>query len=288
MIFDTYDTTIEAINTKLENYAKTIEELEAKQEAGQTLLSKEKRILKSTKQNSKALGSIESVFDKKVEELSTCDYLIPLYSGQFEANKNDEKWLTRSINRMFKKKCTNDAFYAKLAEQYQEVAKSPDAIVFYAGVLMDKGETNKAISYFDKAIEQQTDLKEKSKLLYKVAKIYKNRNQTEKAVAYAKKSVSVSKNNGRAYLMIARAYAASANRCGKSEFEKRMAYVAAKKYASNAAKYDASVASNANSLIKNYEANQPNKKLIFNNELGLKSGDTYTVKCWFTETVKVP
>jgi len=287
-VFDTYDTTLEAINVKIENYLTVIQNLEAKEAAGQTLVSREKNKLRAYKQNTKSLGLIEGKFDKIVVDLSTCEYLIPLYSEQFETNKTNEKWLTRAINRMFKKECTKDVFYATLAKQYQEVAQSPNASVFYAGVLMDKGETTKAISYFEKAVEQETNAKAKSKLLFTVANVYKKRGQTQKAVGYAKKAIAVNPNLGRAYLMIAKAYADTANKCGKSEFEKRMTYVAAKKYALKAANNDASISSYANKLVKSYKANQPSKKLIFNNELGLKSGDNYTVKCWFTETVKVP
>lgn len=287
-VFNTYDTTVEGMNKKVEGYLKVIQELQAKEAAGETLISSETRKLKGYSQNAKALGQIEGIMDKKIEEISTCDYLVPLYKEQFEANKTNKQWVVRAINRMFKKDCTKDPLYAALVGQYQEIDPSPEASVLYAGILMDKGETTKAVTYFEKAIDQETDPVKKANNLLKVANIFKKRGQKLKAVSYAKKAIAAKPNLGRAYTMIATLYAKDANKCGKGEFGKRMTYVVAEKYALKAARVDPSVGSYASKLARSYKANQPSKKLVFNNDLGLKSGDNYTVKCWFTETVKVP
>ncbi len=288
LVFNTYDVTVEAMNKKVEGYLKVVQELQAKEDAGQELISSEKRKLKGSRQNSKALGQVEGLLDKRLEEISTCDYLVPLYNEQFEAHKTEKQWLTRAINRMFKKDCTKDPLYAKLVGMYQEVDPSPEASVLYAGILMDKGETVKAISFFEKAIEQETDPVKKAKNLYKVATIFKKRGQKAKAVSYAKKAIAVKPNLGRAYTLIATAYAGAANSCGKGEFEKRMTYVVAEKYALKGSRVDPSIEVYASRLAKSYKANQPSKKLIFNNDSGVKSGDSYTVGCWINETVRVP
>lgn len=287
-VFTTYDVTVEAINAKLEGYLDNIQKLKAKEEEGQTLISSEKRKLHAYTVNSKALGQIETILDQKMEEISTCEYLIPLYTEEFKANKEDKVWVTRAINRMFKKDCTEDPLYATLVEKYQEIDPSPEASVLYAGLLMDKGETEKAVSFFNKAIDQETDSDKKAKHLYKVADIYKKRGQSAKAVSYAKRAIAAKSNFGRAYTMIATLYAGSINNCGNDEFEKRMVYVAAKSYALKGSKVDPSIGVYASKLAQAYAANEPSKKLVFNNELGLKSGDSYTIKCWIGETVRVP
>ncbi|MDO3694373.1 tetratricopeptide repeat protein [Wenyingzhuangia sp. chi5] len=288
LVFTTYDVTVEAINAKVEGYLDNIQKLKAKQEEGQTLISSEKRNLHIYTVNSKALGQVEAILDQRMEEISTCEYLIPLYTTEFEENKTNKVWVTRAINRMFKKDCTEDPLYASLVEQYQEIDPSPEASVLYAGLLMDKGETEKAISFFDKAISQETDPAKKAKNLYKVADIFKKRGQNAKAVSYAKKAIAAKSNFGRAYTMIATLYAGAVNDCGNDEFEKRMVYVAAKTYALKASKVDPSIGVYASKLAQAYAANEPSKKLVFNNELGLKSGDSYTIKCWIGETVRVP
>ena len=91
---------------------------------------------------------------------------------------------------------------------------------------------------------------------------------------------------GKAYLMIAAAYAKSANSCGTDEFTKRMVFVAAKNKAAQAKKVDPSLTSRANRYIKSYAASAPSKKLIFT--MGLTSGAPHKIGCWIGETVRIP
>ncbi|MGY6648405.1 hypothetical protein [Wenyingzhuangia sp. IMCC45574] len=285
-VFNTYDTTIEAINKKVEKYLAVVKDLQTKEEEGQTLLSSEKRKLKAATVNSKALGQVEGLLDQKIEEISTCLYLVPLYTQEYDANKNDKLWLERAINRMYKKECTQDPLYVKLVGQYQEVAPSPQASVLYAGILMDKGETNKALAAFEKAISLETDPEKKARSLYKVADIFRKKGQYAKAVSYAKKAIRYKSNLGRAYTLIATSYQKGANKCGKDEFEKRMVYVVAESYALKGGRVDPSIAVYASKLARSYKANKPSKKLVFNSDY--KSGDSFTIKCWINETVRVP
>lgn len=285
-VFNIYDVAIEGINTKLEGYSVIIKDLQAKKDAGQTLLKREETDLKRAEGVSKSIGQVETLFDQKMEEISTCEYLMPIYKEEYEANKTDKVWIERAINRMYKKDCTQDPFYVTLVGQYQEVAPSPRVSVLYAGILMDKGETNKAIEAFEKAISLETDPDKKGRILYKVADIFNRKGQRIKAVSYAKKAIRNKPNLGRAYTLIASAYQKSVNSCGKDEFEKRMVYVAAESYALKAARVDPGVAVYASKLAKSYGANKPPKKLIFNSDY--KSGDSYTIKCWINETVRVP
>jgi hypothetical protein len=41
----------------------------------------------------------------------------------------------------------------------------------------------------------------------------------------------------------------------------------------------------AKKFIRNYKANFPSKKVIFTE--GVKEGDTFKVKCWINESVKI-
>ena len=91
---------------------------------------------------------------------------------------------------------------------------------------------------------------------------------------------------GEAYLLIANLYASSANSCGKSEFEKRMVYVAAQQMAQKAADVDPVNRSRALKYVKSYKASAPDKKAIFTE--GLASGSPYKIGCWIGITVKIP
>ena len=64
-----------------------------------------------------------------------------------------------------------------------------------------------------------------------------------------------------------------------------MTFVAAHKMARRAVSVDPSVKVTAGKFLRNYKANFPSKKVIFTE--GVKVGDSFTVKCWINETVKV-
>ena len=284
-VFDTYDDVLESVGEKLIDYAKKLKVLNDKVDAGQELDKKEKRNLRAYTINSKALGQVESGLDNIIIVLSTCDRLIPLYERDFEINKTNAKWLKRAVSRMFNKECTDDPLFEKLAIAYAEASPSADAYSFVAGVLAKKGDVSGAEEMRMKAFELETDLFKKANFKLKFAQSAKKRGQKSKARQLAREAISLNPNMGRAYLFIASLYATSVNSCGTNEFEKRMTYVAAYNKAVRASKVDPSMSSVARKFIRNYKANFPSKKVIFTE--GVKEGDTFKVKCWINESVKI-
>ena len=284
-VFDTYDDVLESVGEKLIDYAKKLKVLNDKVEAGQELDKKEKSKLRAYTINSKALGQVESGLDNIIIVLSTCDRLIPLYERDFEINKTNAKWLKRAVSRMFNKECTDDPLFEKLAIAYAEASPSADAYSFVAGVLAKKGDISGAEQMRMKAFDLETDPFKKANFKLKFAQSAKKRGQKSKARQLAREAISLNPNMGRAYLFIASLYATSVNSCGTNEFEKRMTYVAAHNKAVRASRVDPSMSSVARKFIRNYKANFPSKKVIFTE--GVKEGDTFKVKCWINESVKI-
>lgn len=285
-IFDTYDVLVKAVQSKLDNYSKKLDSYSAKEEAGNVLTSKEKSYKRAYENNSKAIGQVEGGLDKIIVDLSTCERLIPMFTADFEANKTNGAWLRSSVSRMYKKECTEDPLYDELVEAYVAAEPSPEASVFYAGILLKHNEFNKAKEYFEKAVEQETDSNKKASYLYKIAQIMKKKGRRSEARSYARKAISNKRSMGKAYLLIASLYAKSANSCGKSEFEKKMVYVAALKMAEIAQRVDPANANTAKKYVKSYKSSIPDKKLIFTE--GVQSGAPFKIGCWIGETVKIP
>jgi tetratricopeptide (TPR) repeat protein len=285
-IFDTYDVLVKAVQSKLDNYSKKLDGYSAKEEAGNVLTSKEKSYKRAYENNSKAIGQVEGGLDKIIVDLSTCDRLIPMFTADFEANKTNGAWLKSSVSRMYKKDCTEDPLYDELVEAYVAAEPSPEASVFYAGILLKHNEFNKAKEYFEKAVEQETDSNKKAGYLYKIAQIMKKKGRKSEARSYARKAIANKRSMGKAYLLIASLYAKSANSCGNSEFEKKMVYVAALKMAEIAQRVDPANANTAKKYVKSYKSSIPAKKLIFTE--GVQSGTPFKIGCWIGETVKIP
>lgn len=285
MVFDTYDDALDAVNEKIDGHTKSKDLLDKKVADGGTLSRKEALKLKNDGINLRGLGQVEGVLDQILGEVATCDRLIPLYEKGFESHKTDTKWLRRAASRLNAKECTEDPIFPKLVEAYVNAEPSADAYIYYATVLDKRGKKSEAISYRKKAVDLETDPYKKADYLYKIGGTYR-RSSPSTAASYARRALTHRPSMGRAYLLIASAYAASANSCGKDEFSKRMVYVAAANKARTAMRVDPSISSTAKKYIRNYTQNQPNKKLIFT--LGLTSGASHKIGCWVGETVKIP
>ncbi|WP_298782419.1 hypothetical protein [uncultured Polaribacter sp.] len=282
-VFDTYDDVVESVGEKLDDYAKKIVDLS---DSTRTLDKKEERRLNAYKINSKALGQIEGGLDAIISEIATCERLVPIYQRDFEANKNNAVWLRRAVSRMFNKECQDDPMFETLAKAYAEATPSPDSYSFYAGILEKNGDATGAAEMRQKAFDLETDPLKKSKYKLKFAEAARARGQFAKARSLAREAIKFNPNSGRAYLLIARLYQKSVNKCGSDEFEKRMVYAAALKQAQKAYNVDPSMSSTAKKYIASYRANLPKKTLIFTK--GIAPGSSYTVKCWIGETVRVP
>ena len=183
-VFDTYDDALEAVNKKIDVHSKSKDKLEAKT----NLTKKEERKLKNDGINLRGLGQVEGILDKVVSDVATCDRLIPLYNKGFEANKTNATWLRRAASRLNAKECTEDPIYPKMVEAYVNAAPSPDAYIFYAGLLEKRGETSKALEYRNKAVDLETDSYKKADYLYKIALTMRNRSKGQ-ARSYANRAL---------------------------------------------------------------------------------------------------
>lgn len=284
LVFDTYDEVIDGIELKRRAYFTKIDGINAKDSL--TLSAKDKKNRGIYQKNLTALSQIETGLDSRLSSISTCENLIPLNKKNFPKFQNDPIWLKRAVSRMFNKECTDDPFYDTLVEAYVKADPSPQASVFYAGILMKNGETAKANEYFEQAVEQEQDPYKKASYLLKVAQNLMKKGQKSKARSYCYDALKYAPSNGRAYILIASMYASSANSCGTDVVSKRMVYVAAVNKAVRAKAVDPSIASTANKYIKSYSANMPSKKDLF--VAGIASGSKHKIGCWINETVIVP
>lgn len=285
-VFDTYDELLEAVGTKMDNYSRDLEEFEKRLAEGQTLSPTEERKKNAFETNLAALGQIEGGLDDIIISISTCDRLIPLYTKQLDENRGNAIWLKRAVSRMYIKECTTNPLYFKLVEAYVKADPSSTSSIFYANILFENGESNKALKYYQQAVDQETDGFKKAGYLLTIAQEMARKGNAIEAKSYALKALSFRSNLGRAYLLISTLYANSANSCGNDEFSKRMVYVAALDKAQKAKAVDPSITSLADRYISSYAANIPSKKLIFVE--GKESGSSFRINCWIAETVRIP
>ena len=284
-VFDLYDVVTDKIEQEESSLATKLIKLSDKQETGETLTSKEAKRLKAYETNLGSYGKIKGSVDGKLGKLADCPNLIPLYNKDFETKKDDIDWAKRAAGRLSGKDCTNDPLFIKLVEQLDRLAPSADTKLYLGQLEKEKGNSAKAISYFEESAGMQSDPRKSARIYYRIAEEKRKSGQKGSARTYYLKALEYQPSMGRAYLKIANMYAASANNCGNTVFEKRAIYWKAADMASKAARMDGSIAGNARATASSYRQRAPSKSDIF--DAGM-AGKTISFRCWVGGSVRVP
>ncbi len=284
-VFDKYDDVSEKISKEIDNYTLLMNPLVGKEEAGTALTSKEAQYKESYESYLENYNNISGSMDTKLGQLANCENLMPLYEKDFEQNKTNVEWLERAVSRMFNKECTDAPLYTTLVKAYDAASPSANTKYFVANLLFSQGKTNEGNKYLDEAYDLETDPLKKAKRAYEIGKSLKKKGSYGSAKSYFQKALSLSPSMGRAYIEIAQMYAASANDCGDSVFNKRAVYWLAASEARKAAKVDGSLRSYAEQLAASYDGKAPTKSDIFT---AGNEGKTISIGCWIGSSVRVP
>lgn len=115
------------------------------------------------------------------------------------------------------------AFYFEVAELYHKAAPSYQTASILANYYLQKGDNQTALKYLNDAMAHTQDTEGKLELSLMISTTMLKMGNSREAYNYANKAIEISPNDGRAYYMIAQAYASGANSCG-DDFQKRTVY----------------------------------------------------------------
>ena len=284
-LFEKYEELTEKFELLKTNISKNIDIILNKEESGTPLTSREVRNKKIYNTNSNAVSAYLQLIDQLIAKEATCDILIPLYSENFEENKNNPLWIRRAAGRLDGKDCSDDPLFVTLVEQLHSLEPSADS-AYYLGILNDKqGNSEGALKYYQESVSLQTDNYKKANILYKIAVKFKNAGRRVSARNYAEQALSFQPSLGRAYLLIANMYADSANGCGDTQFNKRAVFWLAAQTAVKAGRVDASLKKISDRTAAAFNGRAPTKTDIFTEG---NQGTNITFSCWIRRSVKVP
>ena len=284
-LFNKYDDIVEKIEDEVKKSSEKLNKLVEKEDAGTALTKKENSYKKYYSSYLKAYDQISGSIDQKLGNRANCENLIPLYQKDFEENKNNAVWLQRAAGKMSEKECTDDPLFFKLVNAYHELSPSANS-AYYLGLLKDKEKkSNEALKFYEQALSLETDSFKKSKLYFRIATKMKAKKAYGKARKYYRQALKLNPSNGRPYIAIAAMYAASANNCGDSNFDKRAVYWLAADEAKKAARVDPTMKKAASQSSTNYLAKAPQKSEIFSSG---RAGQTIKIGCWIGSSVIVP
>ena len=284
-LFEKYEELTEKFELLKTNISKNIDIILNKEESGTPLTSREVRNKKIYDTNSNAVSAYLQLIDQLIAKEATCDILIPLYSKNFEENKDNPLWIRRAAGRLDGKDCSDDPLFVTLVEQLHSLEPSADS-AYYLGILNDKqGNSEDALKYYQESVSLQTDNYKKANILYKIAVKFKNAGRRASARNYAEEALSYQPSLGRAYLLIANMYADSANGCGDTQFNKRAVFWLAAQTAVKAGRVDASLTKISDRTAAAFNGRAPTKTDIFTEG---NQGTNITFSCWIRRSVKVP
>ena len=189
------------------------------------------------------------------------------------------------MNRIYNKGCNEDPLFVKIVEKKNKLSPNAETS-FYLAILKEKsGLTSEALSYYNQAVDLESDDFSKAKILYKIATNFKNKGSYGKARSYYKKALKLNPSLGKAYLAIANMYSKSANNCGDDNFSKRAVYWLAAKEASKASRVSPNLSKKVSEYIANYSAKAPQKSEIFSSG---REGQIISIGCCIQRKVTVP
>lgn len=284
-VFDLYDETQTKLNKEATKLDAKLQKLTDKEDAGQPLSAKEAKRAKGYATNLKAFGIFAGSTDGALQDLGNCSNLIPFYQNEFDSNKNDINWIKKAAGRLAGKDCTDSSLFQNLVGELHRLEPSAKSAKYLGILAGKKGDVAGEARYYQESIDLETDPLERADAYYRLANKAKKEGSYGKARGLYNKALAENPSMGRCYLNIAAMYAASANNCGTSVFDKRAVYWLAANTAERAGRVSPSLSKTANGTAASYRAKAPDKAMIFS---GNKAGSTVKIGCWIGSSVRVP
>ena len=219
----------------------------------------------------------EKILDKEEKDgVSDCATAKEYYGGKFKENPNDPVTLAKYYRSLTKFRCTDDPVFLEVATKFNEQEPSAGKCKFIARSYKKKEDYAQAESFYNKAIDLETDNAKKAQIKMEVANMYAyKKNDKTTALKIAREITQLRPDWGEPWILIGNIYAGRASSCGG--FDGRMAISAAIDQWYKAKRVDPASASKAQKSIDKYYGNLPEKKEVF--QRNLSAGASYTVPC---------
>ena len=217
---------------------------------------------------------------------ASCEDLDRIYAPLIEENKDNIEYLNKVITVMAMLRCTNQDAYLAASEYAFEIDPNPTskAAMGCGYRYFKRGDIDKAMEYFDRAIELETSVTNKSELCYKVADIYYNLNKYGKARTYAQKALALNSKYGAPHIIIAQCYAATSSWSDDNTLNNCTYYLCIDRL-ERAKSVDPSIRREADKLIASYKKYTPSNEELFMK--GYKVGEKVTIGGWINETTTI-
>jgi tetratricopeptide (TPR) repeat protein len=215
---------------------------------------------------------------------ASCENLLKIYGAKYEANKNDAEFLRKLTRMLNRKECTDTKLFEMASEQQYALNPTPDAAYNMAKLFFRRENYDKAVEYFENAIESETEPIEKANYYNQLGNIMLAKyNKYDYAKKCAVEASKLRPDWGEPYILLANTYA-TGPKCGADDFEKAQVFWVVVDKLQKAKSVDPDCAAKVNPMISNFSVYFPKKdEGFFRN---ITDGASITVSCWINETTK--
>ena len=214
--------------------------------------------------------------------VADCQTLDQLLTEKYNQAPNDVDNLRSIVSLLRRNECEDLNLYTVATEELYKMEPSADAAYSLAMMFLKRQETEKADTYFAEAIEKAGDNVSKGDYSMRHAQLKLATKDYAGAKRAALVAIQCNPNNGEAYLLLGRAYAAYAPNYGEDDFDHASVYWAAVDKFNRAKQVDPNVAEEAQELITTYSPHFPTKEEAFFRSV--TEGSSVKIGDWINET----
>ncbi len=228
---------------------------------------------------------VEQVFAQS--GAADCETIAKIFTPQLDTNRDNVDWLKRVNKLLANGDCTEDDLIYATSECLHKIEPAASSARGLARMYIKQNDMDKAISFYNEAIELETEDELKAKYYYEMALVYLSNNNYSQAKSASLSAAKFRENWGDPYILLGKIYAAGARTIGEKDYEKRAGYWAAVDKFQKAKAVDSSekVVNEANELIRQYSQHFPSKEDLFFE--GMENGSKYYVGGFISENTTV-
>ena len=230
-------------------------------------------------------GNIDANFAQS--GAADCETMQKIYGDRVEAQKENFDFLNTTLSLLRVVRCQELDVYFLASEYAHTIKPTAESAVGMAIQEMKKNNYNQALTYFQQAVEMETDAQKRGDSYYRMGVICYDQKNFSRARQYLLKAAEEKGSFGEPYILIAQMYVATAQSVYPNDpvLAKTVYYAAVDKL-ERARSVDTSSAERANSLISSYQAHFPSKQETFMHP-ELETGKTITIGGWIGERTTV-
>ena len=216
-----------------------------------------------------------------------CDILQSIYASKVETNKDNLTFLKETMTLLRRLGCKESDVYIAASVYAYKIEPTAESAMGLGSKALKEKEYSTAEKYFNEAIGMTEESDIKADLYYALGAMAYQQSQYSKARDYSRKCLAEKSEYGKAYIIIAQCYAATAkNIFSDDPVLTKCVYYAVVDKLERARQVDPSCAAEAGRLIYTYSQHFPSKEDVFMHP-SINSGDSFTIGGWINEVVKI-